>query len=327
MTADILFISLWTSFSLGFILEWPFRLLGLLIVAVVLVLLSPMLGKALPRRTSTSPVPFPEWSPDKTWDSLKAVFIATVREGESAINWYRDNIRGKRLCSRLIRLFAIVLASVGALIPLIVAAARNYDGSKGIFDPQWGYFAFATAAVLLAIDKFYGFSTGWVRYLKTQLALERALSDLRYDWTALVSKIQNQSPTPDETQIVLRKLKEYVDFVHTQVQQETEAWVLEFQSGLSDLMASVKAQSETTRPGSLQVMVTNADQFERVTVLLDQTIESGLQGEQCLFQSVAPGVHAVSVRGRKGDKVLIASDVAKVVPGTVATLSIAIPVS
>jgi hypothetical protein len=313
------------QFSNGPVWDWSLKLLGLMIVAVLLIVISPFLGKLLPRRTSASSAPFPEWAPDKPFESLKAIFAATLKEGESALNWYRDNIRGKRLSSRLIRLFAIFLASVGALVPLIVAAARTHDRSQDIFDPQWGYFSFATAAVLLAVDKFYGFSTGWVRYLKTQLVLERALSDLRYDWIVQIAKIENQTPTLEQTQVILQKLKDYVDFVHTQVHQETEAWILEFQAGLSDLMASVKAQSDATRPGSIQVTVSNANHFESISVLLDQTTEQVVQGSQCLFQSVAPGVHAVLLRGKKDSKVHVASDVVRVGSGAITTLSLAIP--
>src|SRR5208283_1813959 len=100
--------------------------------------------------TSTSTAPFPEWSPDNPWESLKLVFTATLKEGEAALKWYHDNIRGKRLGSRLIRLFSILLASIGALMPLVVATIRNYSQSKDLIDPQWGYFSFAAAAVLLA---------------------------------------------------------------------------------------------------------------------------------------------------------------------------------
>jgi hypothetical protein len=298
------------------------------LLAILLVLGGTILlvRKALFRRTATSSAPFPDWAADKPWESLKAIFIATLDQGNSAINWYRDNIRTKRLGSQLIRLLAIVLASIGALIPLIVAAARSYSDSRAIFDPQWGYFSFATAAVLLAVDKFYGFSTGWVRYIKTQLALERSLSDLRYDWTVLVSKIQNQTPTPDQVQLILQRLKDFVDFVHSQVQLETEAWILEFQSGLSDLMSSIKAQSDATRPGSVQVTITNASKFESVTALLDQVTELTIDGGQCLFPSVTPGVHTILARGKKAESLFTAGQVVKVTSGALATISIAIPI-
>jgi hypothetical protein len=268
-------------------------------------------------QTATSEEPFPTWEGD-SWDSLKKVFAATERQGEAAIKWYRYNIKSKRFGSRFIRLFAIVLASIGALIPLIAQRVG--------FDSQWGYFSFATVIVLLGIDRFYGFSTGWVRYLKTQLALERGLSDLRYDWTALVSRVEKQPPVADQIQAMLQKLKDFVDFVHLQVEQETETWVLEFQASLSDLMTSVKAQADAAKPGSLQVTVKNADQFDSVIAILDQLTELPVQGGQCLFPSVAPGPHAVSARGKKAGKETMASDVVKVSPGATAVASLTVPV-
>ena len=287
----------------------PAIVVGLALIIIIALYLS---GRSH-LQTATSADPFPSWDSSQDWESLKAVFAATEKEGESAIRWYRDNIKSKRFGSRFIRLLAISLASIGALIPL-VATQLN-------FNPEWGYFSFATVIVLLGIDKFYGFSTGWVRYLKTQMDLERGLSDLRYDWTALVSKVQTQSPSAEQIQVMLQKLKDFVDFVHAQIQQETEAWVLEFQASLSDLMTSVKAQSDATKPGSLQVTVKNAEQFDSVSVNLDQLTEMPVQGGQCFFPSVATGSHAVSARATKaGIDPVVVSDVVKVSAGSSATL-------
>lgn len=302
------------------VLILPTALLILLAVIAVLV------RKARKKRTATPVGEFPEWDPSKQWESLIQLYSTTLKQGDSAVDWYRVNIRGKRAGSQVIRLLAILLFSVGALIPLVINIARIEGDPKGLLDPQWGYISFAAAAALLAADKFYGFSTGWIRYIKTQLALERALADLRYDWVILTAKVTNQQPNADQVQAIVQKLKEFVDFVRTQIEQETEAWVVEFQASLSDLTASLKAQTEATKPGTLQVTVTNADKFEKITALLDQVKELTLQGNQCLFPSVAPGVHGVTVRGiAKDGKESIGTAVATVTAG--AQASITIPLS
>lgn len=293
---------------------------------ILLTVIAALVRKASKKRTATPVGEFPEWDPSKQWESLIQLYSTTLKHGDSAVDWYRVNIRGKRAGSQVIRLLAILLFSVGALIPLVINIARIEGNQKWLLDPQWGYISFATAAAFLAADKFYGFSTGWVRYIKTQLALERALADLRYDWVILTAKVANQQPNADQIQAIVQKLKEFVAFVRTQIEQETEAWVVEFQASLSDLTASLKAQTEATKPGALQVTVTNSDKFEKITAVLDQVTELMLQGNQCLFPSVAPGVHGVTVHGTTKDgKDSTGTAVATVTAGAQAAVSIAIP--
>jgi hypothetical protein len=312
---------------IGFAALLSLRILILLVSLIILLtVIAVLVRTASQKRTATPAEEFPEWDPKKPWESLLQLYSTTLKQGGSAVDWYRVNIRSKRAGSQIIRLLAILLFSVGALIPLVINIARIEGDQKGLLDPQWGYISFATAAAFLAADKYYGFSTGWIRYIKTQLALERALADLRYDWLILTAKITNQQPSPDQIQAVVQKLKDFVDFVRTQIEQETEAWVVEFQASLSDLTASLKAETEATKPGTVQVTVTNSDKFEKIMAVLDQVTEMMLHGNQCLFPSVAPGVHGVMVRGTTEDgKESTGTAVVTVTAGAQASVSITVP--
>jgi hypothetical protein len=290
------------------------------------------LRTGLSKRTSLPSLDFPVWDSGNSWDSLNAVFLVTLKQGEAAIEWYRDNIRAKRAGSRILRSIAIVLASIGALLPLVIAAASRFGESetrlKALIDAQWGYIAFATAAACVAADKFYGFSSGWIRYMKTQLALEGALTDLRYDWIALVAKLPNQQATADQVQLMLQRLKDFVKFVRAQVEQETDAWVLEFQSNLADLAHTVKSKAEAVRPGSLQVTVSNAQDFDGgIKAILDHADERSIEGAQCLFSAIPPGAHEILVRGKKADRTFETATVVKIGPDSLASLNLAVPVS
>jgi hypothetical protein len=304
-------------------------ILGLLAL-VALVFLFQVVRKRLAIRTAMPSVEFPVWDSQDVWKSLQSLFNATLQQGESAIAWYRDNIRTKRIGSQILRSAAILLASIGALLPLVVTAVGRLDQnnpSKYLVDAQWGYIAFALGAACVAADKFYGFSSGWIRYMKTQMALEGALTDLRYDWIVLVSKAAPQQPTGEQIQGMIQKMKDFVVLVRTQVQQETDAWVLEFQSNLADLANTVKAQRDAQKPGSAQITVSNAKDFDGgIKVQLDQSEERTIEGTQCLFPSVAPGTHEILVIGKKGDHSFKAATVLRVAADSLASVSIAVPV-
>jgi hypothetical protein len=305
-------------------------MVGLFVLAFLVALLFRTVRNRLETRTALPCVDFPVWNSQDVWKSLHDLFLATVKQGESAIAWYRDNVRMKRLGSQFLRSAAIILASIGALLPLVVAAANRFEESnawiKRWADAQWGYIAFATAAACVAADKFYGFSSGWIRYMKTQMTLEGALTDLRYDWIALVAKVAGEQPTRDEIQGMLQKMKDFVVLVRAQVQQETDAWVIEFQASLSDLTNTVKAQRDAQKPGSAQITVPNAKDFDGgVKAQLDQLEERTIEGTQCLFGSVPPGTHEILVIGKKGDQTFKAATVLKVAADSLASVSIALP--
>jgi hypothetical protein len=298
----------------------------------VLLIVYVVLRAGFLKRTSFPSLEFPTWNPENSGQSLQQIFVVTLKQGEAAIEWYRTNIRPKRLGSRFLRSIAIVLAAIGALLPLVVAAASRFEASdvrlRGLVDAQWGYIAFAMAASCVAADKFYGFSTGWIRYMKTQLALEGALTELRYDWAALVAKLSVPQPTAEQIQIMLQRLKDFVVFVRTQVEQETDAWVLEFQSNLADLANTVRSKEEARKPGSLQVTVPNAMEFDGgIKALLDHADERSIQGTQCLFSTVPPGPHEVLLRAKKGEKMFEAATVVKIGPDSLASVSLGVPIS
>jgi conflict system pore-forming effector with SLATT domain len=272
---------------------------------------------------------FPKWDTKNPKDSLLSLYGATVRQGQAAIDWYKRKQYWKRVGSRLFRYVAIGLVAIGALIPLLsMQGLDQHLPFLKLLVPQWGYVVFAVAAGCVLGDKLLGFSTGWIRFIKTQLVLEGALTELRYDWLALFSKLSGDAPTQEQIQTLIQRLRAFVVLVHTQVQQETEAWVLEFQSNLADLEKAAKVGAEATKPGSLQVTVPNAAEFDGgVTATLNGMEVKKVDGTRCLFLSVIPGQHQLLIKGTKAGKTLEASEIVKVSPDTMAAVTVALPTS
>jgi hypothetical protein len=257
---------------------------------------------------------FPQWDGKNPKDSLLSLYRATVLQGEAAIDWYKRKQYWKRVGSRLFRYVAIVLVAIGALIPLLsMQGLDQHLPFLKFLAPQWGYVIFAIAAGCVLGDKLFGFSTGWIRFIKTQLILEGALIELRYDWLASYAKLSSDAPTQEQIETLIQRLKAFVVFVHTQVQQETEVWALEFQSSLADLEKAAKVGAEATKPGSLQVTVPNAADFDGgVTASLNGMEVKKVDGTRCLFLSVMPGQHQVLIKGTKGGKTFEALEIVKV---------------
>lgn len=269
------------------------------------------------------------WDASNPADSLASLYAATLEKARQQIGWYKVKVRPKRVGSWFCRLAAIVLLGLAALIPLLKAAlssANIVPAGRMNIAFELGYVFAAVAAGVIAFDKYFGLSTGWIRYIQTQLALEGALDELQYDWVALLAKIQGQNPATDQCQSMIQRLRSFIVLVNSKTQQETEEWVMEFQANLADLEKAAKARAQEQKPGRVEVTVTNVQSFEPgVTASLDGMEARALEGTSSIFGSVTPGPHIVLVKGKKGDKTLQASEIIRVQPDSAASVSLTLP--
>ena len=265
--------------------------------------------------------------------SLAALYRGTVAKGQGQIDWYKKKVRPKRQWSQACRFMAILLFGLAALIPLLKASGVLRDGLGGSAPGQissqifeLGYVAAALAAGLLAFDRYFGLSSGWIRFIQTELVLEGALDELQYDWVALLTRVQGATPTSDQVQAMIQRLRTFIAFVHSQTQQETQAWIMEFQTNLADLEKTAKLRAQEQKPGKVEVTLSNAMDFDPgSTASIDGMEEKPIEGKSCVFGNVTPGTHIVLVKGSKSGTTRQASEIVRVQPDSVAAVSVALP--
>jgi len=125
---------------------------------------------------------------------------------------------------------------------------------------------------------------------------------------------------------MIQRLRSFMVVVNGQTQKETEAWVMEFQANLADLEKAAKARAQEQKPGRVEVTASNAQTLEPgVTASLDGMETRAVEGTSCVFGSVAPGPHIVLVKGMKGAKMFQVSEIIRVQPDSVASVSLALP--
>jgi hypothetical protein len=268
---------------------------------------------------------FPAWKTEDPTGSLTRVYQWAVDKAQEQIAWYDLKKRPKKLGSQWLRALAIILAAIGALFPLIDAAMpdnQTFWAQSG----QWGYVAIALAAALVGYDKFFGLSSGWMRYMVTQLSLERALKEFQYDWVILnAQQVEQPSPQGNHSTL-LQRLKDFSLQMDTLVRQETDAWVTEFRANISQLEQLLKTEAQARTPGSLRTIVPNARDFEKVTVLLDGSLAKDLTGDtEGVLTSIPPGPHEVTAIGEKDSQHFRDSKVAEIQPGAMASIELSLP--
>lgn len=150
--------------------------------------------------------------------------------------------RRRRSCSRwsvLLRLFPWLLGSLGILIPLISAPAK-------IDVAGWGYVLLALAAAFLGANSLFGATTGHIRFVSSQLALERLVVTTRVRWIGIAASVK-VSPLPDERVIELINLLEaYARDLFSLTTSETQVWGSSILEELKKLEQQIAATQQTS---------------------------------------------------------------------------------
>lgn len=175
-----------------------------------------------------SVMPQLSWNPEDVAGSIAELYRLLEARAVESIQWYLRDRRWKKRLSRALRMAAILLTAAGGLIPLSRAAGADIN-------PELGYVFLAAAAACVALDRFFGFSSSWMRYMLTSVALQRLLIEFQIDWIKLNAHNQGESLTAERVQELLQRLGDFAAAIVEHVEQETLAWVAEFQSSLHQL--------------------------------------------------------------------------------------------
>lgn len=259
----------------------------------------------------------PNWDPARPNESLKEIHDYAIDQAIKSIDWYWKHKGAKALFSQTVRFFAWVLAAVSGILP-IIANLYKADANNAL-SPLVPSLLLGIAAALLGLDKAFGYSTGWARYVLTATNIRKALEQFRLDWAELMmqSGISAQPANPiTATQVapLIECAKQFRIEVENQVLQETKEWITEFQTNTAQMekdiatqIANLKTQVDKTiaartaasQPGMIQLTV--ADPGNRVgngslqITVIDSTNKTILQEPvpQLAWTSrfIAPGTY------------------------------------
>ena len=170
-----------------------------------------------------------DWSASERAKSLEAVFNHAVGLAGNAEAWYARKRPTKKRCGRALRVGAVVLGSVGAIVPILAEIFTT--NSKPAIAPGWAAVALAVAATLIALDHYLGFSNGWMRFMGAELRVTRLRHDFEYSWNARCARSADP-PTTAEVAALLELARTVALAIDDVVAEETGSWIAEFRRNL-----------------------------------------------------------------------------------------------
>jgi hypothetical protein len=191
------------------------------------------------------------WKDSDVENSLAELRRYVENEAQEQIAWYYAKKSRKAQVSTALRFAAILLFVMGGLVPIIKATLLPEVIRKLPFDfGQAGYLLIGVAAGCVGLDRFFGYSTGWIRYITTAMALEKSLEEFRMEWARNIVKLRGGSPNEQQLDQLIQTCEVFSLAIKGQVEEETKAWVTEFQSNLTQLEKDLQAKADEVKTKS-----------------------------------------------------------------------------
>jgi hypothetical protein len=266
----------------------------------------------------------PHWNPAEPEESLAEIYRYVLDEATRSTSWYWRHKGNKAVGSQLIRFAVWALATLGGLLPVLAAVFKDYvkDSPVNLQDGLCASLLLGLAAALVGLDKGFGFSSGWARYVLTGTSIRKSLEDFRLDWTGLRAKAGSPL-TSESVAPMIERAKQFRSEVEGLVLQETKDWVTEFQSTMAQMekdvaaqLSSLKAQVDKTltekaaitQPGYIELTLADPNNHLGNATLTVRLVDSNNEPVKGVPQQpltsltwtspfVPPGLYQVKVEG------------------------------
>lgn len=183
------------------------------------------------------------WEPNKSLESLEGIHKLAIKKADSAIKWYMFARHSKKKWASCLRIFVIISGSLAGILPILSQILIKNDG-KTFIAPAWASVFLGVAGAMLALDRFFGFSSGWIRYIAAELRLHKLLEEYELDWQKEKVNLKNEPPSNKQAIKMLDMAKSFITQVNDVVIKETNEWSIEFQSTLKNIEGLISTNRE-----------------------------------------------------------------------------------
>jgi hypothetical protein len=201
-----------------------------------------------PENLTSADFPSLSWQPNQLSEELAKLFAYATGEATRAIAYYAAKREPKKLGARVLRLGAIFATTVAALIPVFSQIFER--AGKPIIAPAWSTVAAGIAVLFILLDKFWGFTGAWVRFMVTEQVLAEALTAFRINSESKKLAWGGKEPSQEQAREMVAEYQAFLAKIHKIVQAETTTWVTEFQGVVAQQEQAAKAAGKVGGTGS-----------------------------------------------------------------------------
>lgn len=197
------------------------------------------------------PKPFPalDWTkPEQAAKNLEELRQFSVETVESALSWYYERRRAKRMWGLALTMLILVSFVLAGLVPLLVEATKDPETGVSPVPVLVASIALGCGAGLIALDRVWGCTAGWLRYVEAAQRLAFLLEDFRFGWELARVEWASSAPTSEQIGAAVDRCRQLVSDTGETVRAETRLWSAEFSRAVGDLQ-HLEVQRKPVKPG------------------------------------------------------------------------------
>jgi hypothetical protein len=190
---------------------------------------------------------FPEdlkWSQNEATTSLELLYQFVNNECDRATGWYLVKKKTMKILGYIFRVGSILALALAGVIPILGEIFEKGD-VPGL-SPAWSTLFLAIAGVFLSLDRFGGYTSGWIRYIRTAMALNRLQANFRIDWESQRLLLQGGQTDSATVSQAIQKCQDFLAQVNSIVGAETDEWAKDFQKVLAELERRSKENEDNS---------------------------------------------------------------------------------
>lgn len=256
---------------------------------------------------------------DIDWSDRRAAIETILDEvrakATDAEAWYRDKKKNKATGAVFLRVTAITAGILSGLWPILFnALAVMFPASTHpniidfrLFLPLSAVFVIV-ATGCISLDAYFGFSSGWIRYVVTFQTLQSLRETFELSWPRAVLRFPKQGEIPDDVFLgALDVVLAFTRSVNDTIRDETTAWAADFREALKGMGDSVEKQriaamaySGIAERGAVTVTLSGIERLDGQKWTLDvggqlRDIAGSATGT---MTGLSPGITVVTARAR-----------------------------
>lgn len=173
-------------------------------------------------------------------EALLGSFNVVLEKANSSIRWYEVSIKDKRRGALTVRLGALFFGALATLTPIVLSMLPSTFSTAHLSQLVALPTIFAaSAAGLVILDRFFGFSSGWMRYLTTYLELQAKVETFEIAWAKHFTTLS--APVSDADFLrSLDLLGAFLGSITGAVESETREWIAGFKGALAEIDQSAR---------------------------------------------------------------------------------------
>jgi hypothetical protein len=193
-----------------------------------------------------------DWTAARAEESLSSLRRHVVGRGERAISWYRTARRPKKAWATWLRMGAILFGGAAGVIPII---SQTYPQLY----PGWASIALALAAIMIATDRFFGYSRAWMRFMQAEQQIQRALDGFEMEWEEARAARSGNAPTATQVQDAVARAKGLLARIGAIEGSETDVWVAEFARSIERVDDATATADPTREARAVTIRIPERD--------------------------------------------------------------------